>query len=173
MYNDSVAIKILKKVEDLRNNKDCLSKSKWEKELVDEVYNEINLLDLESYTNLNHLYDYRNFSARYMEKTYSNLGKESELYDFFIFYYGDSQSFDTADERFELVIAPYLSSFISSQLRDLIECCNGNSQIYRRWAAYSSNTKIAKAISQKLGKDFDFSEYENFDFDKSILEEKD
>lgn len=34
----------------------------------------------------------------YMEKTYSNLGKESELYDFFIFYYGDSQSFDTADE---------------------------------------------------------------------------
>lgn len=63
MYNDSMAAKILKKVEDLRNNKDCLSKSKWEKELVDEVYNETNLLDLESYTNLNHLYDYRNFSA--------------------------------------------------------------------------------------------------------------
>lgn len=95
-----------------------------------------------------------------MVKTYSNLGKESDLYDFFIFYYGDSQSFDTADERFELVIAPYLDSFISSQLRNLIECCNENSQIYRRWAAYSSNTKIAKAISQKLGKDFDFSEYD-------------
>ncbi|MGN0728183.1 hypothetical protein [Treponema sp.] len=378
MYNDSVAIKILKKVEGLRNNKDCLLKSKWEKELVDEVYNETNLLDLESYTNLNHLYDYRNFSAHpalnenyelinptkeitvafikstltnilikppifiknvlgmltddlnekskiyineykklhdylknkyfskmpdsmkfkifitlwkfcfnkpddelcmnnlkinrkclqilteeigdeiinkiddekekfsvatdekcifslivylshfpkiynalaedvklhinsvieknsnakavswfvcndysahlnilkasymlhlteetveYMVKTYSNLGKESELYDFFVFYYGDSQSFDTADERFELVIAPYLDSFISSQLRDLIEFCNDNSQIYRRWAAYSSNTKIAKAILQKLGKDFDFSEYDNFDFDKSILEE--
>ena len=24
----------------------------------------------------------------YMVKTYSNLGKESELYDFFVFYYG-------------------------------------------------------------------------------------
>lgn len=378
MYNDSMVAKILKKVEDLRNNKDCLSKSKWEKELVDEVYNETNLLDLESYTNLNHLYDYRNFSAHpalnenyelinptkeitvafikstltnilikppifiknvlgmltddlnekskiyineyeklhdylknkyfskmpdsmkfkifitlwkfcfnkpddelcmknlkinrkclqilteeigdeiikkiddekekfsvatdekcifsliiylshfpkiytnladdvklhidsvieknsnakavswfvcndysahlnilkvnyslllteetieYMVKTYSDLGKESELYDFFIFYYGDSQSFDMADERFDFVIAPYLDSFIASQLKKLLEYCNDNSQIYRRWAAYSSNTKIAKAILQKLGKDFDFSEYKKFDFDKSILEE--
>ena len=30
MYNDFMVSKILKKVEDLRNNKDCLSKSKWE-----------------------------------------------------------------------------------------------------------------------------------------------
>ena len=110
-------------------------------------------------------------TIEYMVKTYSDLGKESELYDFFIFYYGDSQSFDMADERFDFVIAPYLDSFIASQLKKLLEYCNDNSQIYRRWAAYSSNTKIAKAILQKLGKDFDFSEYKKFDFDKSILEE--
>lgn len=118
-----------------------------------------------SYSNEN----YR--SAIVMLYSISILGKESELYDFFIFYYGDSHSFDIADERFEFVIAPYLDSFIASQLKKLLEYCNDNSQIYRRWAAYSSNTKIAKAILQKLGKDFDFSEYKKFDFDKSILEE--
>lgn len=118
-----------------------------------------------SYSNEN----YR--SAIVMLYSISILGKESELYDFFIFYYGDNQSFDMADERFDFVIAPYLDSFIASQLKKLLDYCNGNSQIYGRRTAYSSNTKIAKAILQKLGKDFDFSEYKKFDFDKSILEE--
>lgn len=61
MYNDTVAIRILEKVEKTRTNSD--SKSKWEKELLDQVYKETNLLDLEAYTNLMHLYDHRNFSA--------------------------------------------------------------------------------------------------------------
>lgn len=85
MYNDSMAAKILKKVEDLRNNKDCLSKSKWEKELVDEVYNETNLLDLESYTNLNHLYDYRNFSAHpALNENYELINPKKEITVVFI-----------------------------------------------------------------------------------------
>ena len=63
MYNDNIAEEILKEVEKSRNSHDNKSKSKWEKELIDNVYSKTQLLDLESYTNLNHLYDHRNFSA--------------------------------------------------------------------------------------------------------------
>lgn len=63
MYNDTVAADILSEVEKSRNANDNKSKSKWEKEFVDNVYHKTELLDLEAYTNLNHLYDHRNFSA--------------------------------------------------------------------------------------------------------------
>ena len=61
MYNDKTAIKILDEVEKCRT--DHSNKSKWEKELVDKIHKETQILDLEAYTHLNHLYDYRNFSA--------------------------------------------------------------------------------------------------------------
>ena len=63
MYNDTVANEILKEVDKSRNEHDNKAKSKWEKELVDNIYKKTELLDLEAYTNLNHLYDHRNFSA--------------------------------------------------------------------------------------------------------------
>lgn len=63
MYDDAVADEILKEVEKCKNQNDSKSKSRWEKEFVDNIYKKTDLLDLESYTNLNHLYDHRNFSA--------------------------------------------------------------------------------------------------------------
>lgn len=63
MYNDTIAVEILQEVEKCRNPGDNISKSRWEKEFVDSIYAKTELLDLESYTNLNHLYDHRNFSA--------------------------------------------------------------------------------------------------------------
>ncbi len=63
MFNDTVADEILKEVEKCRNEHDNKSKSRWEKELIDNVYKKTKLLDLEAYTNLNHLFDHRNFSA--------------------------------------------------------------------------------------------------------------
>ena len=63
MYNDTVAVEILQEVEKCRNPGDNKSKSRWEKEFIDSIYRKTELLDLESYTNLNHLYDHRNFSA--------------------------------------------------------------------------------------------------------------
>ena len=65
MYNDSVAAEILSEVEKCRNPGDNKSKSRWEKEFIDNIYRKTELLDLESYTNLNHLYDHRNFSAQH------------------------------------------------------------------------------------------------------------
>lgn len=63
MYNDTVADAILSEVDKSRSEHDNKSKSKWEKEFIDNVYKKTKLLDLEAYTNLNHLYDHRNFSA--------------------------------------------------------------------------------------------------------------
>ncbi len=63
MFNDPIAEEILKEVEKSRNSHDNKSKSKWEKEFVGNVFKKTQLLDLEAYTNLNHLYDHRNFSA--------------------------------------------------------------------------------------------------------------
>jgi len=63
MYNDAVANKILIEVEAYRSSASSQSKARWEKELVDQIYRDTKLLSLEEYTNLNHLYDHRNFSA--------------------------------------------------------------------------------------------------------------
>lgn len=63
MYNDNVANDILKQINKSKSDSDNKSKSRWEKELVESVYDKTELLDLESYTNLKHLFDYRNFSA--------------------------------------------------------------------------------------------------------------
>ena len=62
MYNDSVAISILNAVDQSRGN-NSFSRSKWEKDLINRVYKETSLLDMEAFTHLNHLYDDRNFSA--------------------------------------------------------------------------------------------------------------
>ena len=61
MYNDSTAITILRKVE--KEQKESSSKSSWEKTLLDEVREKTQLLDLKTYSDLNHLFDDRNLSA--------------------------------------------------------------------------------------------------------------
>lgn len=106
---------------------------------------------------------------KYLHDVYSEQGKIQELYDYFIFYYGDSNLFDSADERYSQVISPYLQNFSALQLKNLIDASDTNNQIYRRRMAYSTNTEIAKEILKKCGKDFNFSEYKNFEFDKSII----
>lgn len=61
-YSDEKSRKLLDKINKsrLENGK---SKSSWEKELVDSLYNDTEFLNLEQYTQLNHLYEYRNFCA--------------------------------------------------------------------------------------------------------------
>lgn len=61
MYNDKSARTLLSEIQKIKEVAN--SKSAWEKELIDKVYNKTNLLDLEAYTNLAHLYDYRNLCA--------------------------------------------------------------------------------------------------------------
>ena len=63
MFDDPVADEILHEINKMRNEHDNKTKSKWEKELLESIYKRTELLNLEAYTNLNHLYDHRNFSA--------------------------------------------------------------------------------------------------------------
>lgn len=59
MYNDTTAIAILKEVE--KEQKESKSKSSWEKSLLDKVRDKTKLIDLKTYSDINHLYDDRNF----------------------------------------------------------------------------------------------------------------
>src|SRR5699024_5020270 len=61
VYNDSVAIEILDSVEKTQTS--SKSKSSWEKVLIDEVRQKTQLLEIQAYSNLIHLYDDRNLSA--------------------------------------------------------------------------------------------------------------
>ncbi len=63
MYNDSKASEILAYVEKYRTSREKGSRSSWEKEFIDKIRDETELLDLEDYININHLYDHRNLSA--------------------------------------------------------------------------------------------------------------
>ena len=63
VYDDGIAKNILQEVNRERTNPSGRSRSSWEKQLVDKIYNQTELLDLQAYTELNHLYDHRNFSA--------------------------------------------------------------------------------------------------------------
>ena len=62
MYNDTVAKEILSDINKIREDP-ALSKSKWEKELLDRVHKRTDLLNDYSYINLCHLFDHRNFCA--------------------------------------------------------------------------------------------------------------
>lgn len=61
MYNDSVATRILQKIE--KEKAESESKSHWEKTLLDFVKRETQLLDVKAYSDLHHLFDDRNLSA--------------------------------------------------------------------------------------------------------------
>lgn len=63
MYDDTVAKEILKEVEDSKNSLQNNSKSKWEKNFIDNVKKKTQILEDKAYCDLNHLYDHRNFSA--------------------------------------------------------------------------------------------------------------
>lgn len=61
LYNDGIAKMILEEVEKIKNNSD--SKSSWEKELVEQVHKKTNLIDDDTYADLNYLFQKRNFCA--------------------------------------------------------------------------------------------------------------
>ena len=106
----------------------------------------------------------------FMKKTYSENGNLSFLFDFFIECFGESCCFDTADERFELIIKPHLNAFSNDQFDVLFRHIDNNYQIYGRRTAYSSNTFIIKTYIKK-NKRFDSEKYTNIKYDESILSE--
>lgn len=101
---------------------------------------------------------------------YSDIGEMTPLIDFFIWYYGESHSFDSANSRFEFVIEPFLDRMTEKQFIQIIENTNINRQIYERRKAYSANNQIMRYAKCVLDDSFDYSEYSNFRFDDKILD---
>ena len=108
-------------------------------------------------------------TLKYVKKHYESNGELTALIDCFILLYGNSDSYDTANKRFNYMIEPLLSQMSHDQIVRLIEVSNENNQIYGRWYSDYDNTIIVKTSLDVLGSDFDFSKYENFKFDKSVL----
>lgn len=105
-----------------------------------------------------------------MKEHYENIGEMSRLIDFFIWYYGESRSFDSADERFGLVIEPFLDKMSTNQFVELVRVTDANNQIWNRGRAYSANNKVVNYAKDALHGDFDFAQYPNFQFDKEIIQ---
>ena len=100
---------------------------------------------------------------------YSDIGELMTLIDFFIWYYGESWSYDSADNRFELAIEPFINKMNARQFDQLIKNTNANRQIWDRGWAYSANNKIMKYAKNVLESNYDYSKYKNFRFDNKIL----
>lgn len=79
-----------------------------------------------------------------------------EFYELLISNFGSSGSFDTADRRFELCIAPYLRDFSDNHFYELLKLINGNSQLHNRGRAIHDNRIIKEYADQKVIEDFDY-----------------
>ena len=100
---------------------------------------------------------------------YSDIGELSWLIDFLIEYYGDSNSYDSADCRFEAAVETCLDKMKAVQFERLIDVSNRNGQIWGRRSARTANNRIIMAARKVLPPNFDFSKYTMFDFDKNLL----
>ena len=108
-------------------------------------------------------------SIKRMIPYYSDIGEITSLIDFFIWYYGESHNYDSANCRFELVIEPFLDKMSANQFAQIIKNTNNNSQIYDRRLAYTANNKIMRFAKKVLDERFDYTKYTHFNFDDKIL----
>ena len=99
---------------------------------------------------------------------YDDIGEIHALLDFFIHIYGESASYHTADVRFEKLIEPFLEKMSHDNFVHLLTVSNDNNQIYGRYSSVTANDKIIIRAKDTLGKDFDYSKFEHFEFSKEI-----
>lgn len=108
-------------------------------------------------------------TIKFVSSQYELSGDITVFIDYCIKYFGSSDSFDCANERYSSVIYPFLTKMTREQFINLISEINSNNQIYKRKANYSSNTEIVKVAFTILGHDFNYDSYPNFTFDKDII----
>lgn len=98
-------------------------------------------------------------------------GNINLLYDYFLFCYALSFSFDSAKVRWAKLISPILERLSKTQLAQLVEITNNNSQIYNSFHSSYANNRIVKALHSLGPLDIDLSEYRHFSYDRTILED--
>lgn len=76
--------------------------------------------------------------------------------------YGDSFSFDDADERFAVFVEPYLDEITRENLVLLLEESEKNGETTGRRRARRDHALVLDAVERVLGPDFDLSPYPDF-----------
>ena len=117
-------------------------------------------------------YDY-DIIASFLNRLYSYCclqGNADSLLEAFIKFYGDSPRYKETRFRFESFIEPYLDAFQKHHLEKLIKVSNDNDQIYEYDYIKSCNNKVIKQCKDLIDDSIDFSEFSNFKFDSSILD---
>lgn len=120
---------------------------------------------LESYINKN--IDQTKFNI--LKENYFSIGFEYEFIDLIIYYFSKSASFKIADYRYNNNIKPLLQYFNKRHAINIIDAIEENPQLYNRSCSFSSNTEIIKKCKHLLESDFDFGQYYNFIFDKTVI----
>ena len=109
----------------------------------------------------------------FLTRHWSECGNLEMLIDYFIWHYGKSNSYNAADERFEVEIKPFLMQMNKDQYKKLFEVSNANNQIYGRGLAVRANTLIIACAKKKFGLNLDVSNFENIQYGETNISDID
>lgn len=102
--------------------------------------------------------------ASHIVRHYEQAGMKSKILEYLIYCFGKSRNYSYANWNYDNTIKPYLEDFTKEHFIQLISAINENDQLYNRNLAKTDNTEIYAHCVDKLGKDFDFSQYKHFIF---------
>ena len=77
-----------------------------------------------------------------------------------------------ANERFDILVAPFLSDMEKHHFEKLLTETNHNYQIYGRGNSYSANTEIMKYAKGQINISDIGERYPNFRFNAALLEDQ-
>lgn len=104
---------------------------------------------------------------------YSAIGNEKIVLDYYIDLYGKSVSFNMSDNNYQKFIEPNIERFSRDQIIKLIEYSNENDQLYNNWNIRSYIGSIISKSKDKVGSDFDYSQYKNLESLKCFITDGD
>lgn len=100
-------------------------------------------------------------SIMYILKYLETNKSKNDAIEIAIYIFGNSGNFDKSLRYFQRLIEPILNEFSESQLKKLIEVCDSNNQIYRRYE-FSNWKSLIKEAMNKFDPNFDYSPYNHF-----------
>lgn len=109
------------------------------------------------------------FFINRMNSCFEYNGKSELLYDYYLFCYSESHSFESAKNRWSKLICPIVDLLSKKQLEQLVEIINNNSQIYNSYHSPNANNRIVKALLTYGQIEIDFSDFAHFVFDDALL----
>lgn len=105
--------------------------------------------------------------VEYMYSQYTLCGFQSELLDFFVRYFSESNSYQAANFRYFSSIIPYLKYMSERQLMEIVKAVDSNDQIYGCWESKKYNAEIVYYLRHITGETCDcLNDYNNFKFDE-------